>query len=117
MKAVVYLLLPAVGEIKGQPLQQLSLGCGSGTQGQQGKGSRDTDWGEENILARCLDSCLPVKPEGKVCVAGDYMLAECKRFFLMRMLLVEVSCLRLIIVVVMLSHAGDCRVKYGQQQA
>lgn len=117
MKATVYLFLPVVGEIEGQPLQQLSLGCGSGAQSQQGKGSRDTDWGEENILARCLDSCLSVKPEGKVCVAGDYMLTESKRIFLMRMLLMEVSCFGLFIVMVCLSHAGDCRVKDGQQQA
>jgi len=116
-KAIVYLLLPGVGEIKGQPFQHLSLTGSSGAQGQQCKGDGDADWGKENVLARFLDGCLPVKPEGKVCVAGDYLLAGLKRISLTGMLLLGVSCLGLVIVVVSVGQALDSEVKHGHQQA
>lgn len=76
-----------VGEVKGQASQQLSLATASGAQGQKGKGSRDADWGKENVLVRFLSGCLPVKLKGKVYIAWDYPLAGLKRIYLKRMLL------------------------------
>lgn len=116
-KAIVYLLLPCVGEVKGQSFQHLSVTGGSGAQGQQGKGSGDADWGKENILARFLGGCLPVKPESKVCVAGDYPLAGLKRISLMEMPLLGLSFLDLAIVVVSLGQAVDSEVKHSHHQA
>lgn len=116
-KAIMYLLLPHVGEVKGQPFQHLSVTGGSGAQGQQGKGSGDADWGKENILARFLGGCLPVKPESKVCVAGDYPLAGLKRISLMEMLLLGLSFLDLAIVVIGLGQAVDREVKHSHHQA
>lgn len=117
MKAIVYLLLPCVSEVKGQSFQHLSVTGGSGAQGQQGKGSGDADWGKENILARFLGGHLPVKLESKVCVAGDYPLAGLKRISLMEMPLLGLSFLDLAIVVVSLGQAVDSEVEHSHHQA
>lgn len=117
MKAVMYLLLLDGGEVKRQPFQHLSLASASGAQGQKGKGSRDADWGKENVLASFLGACLPVKLKGKVCIAGDYPLAGLKGISLMGVLLLGVSCLGLVSMVVSLCQAVGMEVKHGHQQA
>lgn len=116
-KAMVYLLLLDGGEVKGQSLQQLSLAAASGAQGHKGKGSRDADWGKENVLVRLLSGCLPVKLKGKVCIAWDYPLAGLKRICLERIQLLGVSCLRLVGVVISLGQTVGTEVKHGHQQA
>lgn len=116
-KAMVDLLPLDVGEVKGQSFQHLSLATASGAQGQKGKGSRDTDWGKENVLARFLSGCLHVELKGKICIARDYPLAGLKRISLTEMLLLGVSCLRLVSVVITLGQAVDTEVKHGHQEA
>lgn len=116
-KAMVYLLLLDGGEVKGQSLQQLGLAAASGAQGQKGKGSRDANWGKENVLVRFLSGCLPVKLKGKGCIAWDYPLAGLERIYLKRMLLLGVSCLRLVSVVISLGQTEDVEVKHGHQEA